>query len=270
MKAVSKTIIACSIAAASMFSAASASAAPFNEFTIAPPDQTKTYKADKITGNYTEVVTFNDNGTFDVSLRWEGGQFVSGEGESAVKNTGLFSDYGIYALYKASGTVSTSGTVTTFTFSPNSGSLTMYLDQNFDTESTKPLTGAGDFTRTDFADDLILATGKPLTGSGTLDSARPSCGSVNGIDCGSFGSTTSFTLSDFGKTFFTEPNPFYTMSFQSGQLNNFQLSGTQTINGSLDVVFSAPGQVPEPASVGLLGLGMLGLYAARRRNKKAA
>jgi hypothetical protein len=38
----------------------------------------------------------------------------------------------------------------------------------------------------------------------------------------------------------------------------------------MDITFNTPGEVPEPASVGLLGLGMLGLYAARRRNKKAA
>jgi len=271
MKAVSKTIIACSIAAASMFGAATASAAPFNEFTIAPEGK-GTFKADKITGNYTEVVTFNADNTFDVSLMWEGGQFVSGAGNSAVKGTGLFNDYGIYALYTARGTVTTNGSVTTFTFLPDSGTLSMYYDAGFNTTSTVPGNGATPFTLANTDDDVLMAFGTPLTGSGSLDASRPSCGDENGIDCGSFGSSTSFTLTDFGANFFIEPDPFYTLSFQSGQLNSFELAGTQVINGSLDVVFSGrpDGEVPEPASVGLLGLGMLGLYAARRRNKKAA
>jgi len=256
MNAVSKTIIACSIAAASVFSTA-AVAAPFNEFTVDPINSNKAnFVADKITGNYTEQATFNADGTFNVSLVWTAGQFVGNGGNTAYgpRVTGLGSDYGLFATYTASGTYSVAGGITTFNFLPNSGNLNLFLE-DYDTET-----------------NILLASGDPMSGEGTLNPGLSTCSATGGINCGSFGASSTFELTAAGSGFFVAPNPFYTMTFQSGQLNNFNPTGTQTINGSLDVVFSTlpDGEVPEPASVGLLGLGMLGLYAARRRNKKAA
>jgi hypothetical protein len=118
-------------------------------------------------------------------------------------------------------------------------------------------------------DDLLLATGNPLAGQGNLDPSLSTCGAGGGagINCGSFGSTTSFLLTaPVGTGFFIAPNPFYDLSFQSGQLNNFTLSGTQVINGSLDVVF---GRVPEPSTTALLGLSLLGLGFTVRRRKQS-
>ena len=275
MNAFKKTIVATSIAAASMFAGATAQAAPFNPFTIDPVGSTANFRADKITGNYTEIATFNDDGTFNVSLYWRAGQFVTNGGNTALTplETGLGFNYGIYALYKASGTVSVNGNITTFNFAPSeAGDLKFVLDaplNNSSTDVIAPVNGRGDFVIAGSDDDVLLATGEPLTGVGTLNPGLSTCG-ADGINCGSFGSNTTFNLTAAGAGFFIAPNPFYSFSFQSGQLNNFNPTGTQTINGSLDVVFSNAAEVPEPASVGLLGLGMLGLYAARRRNKKAA
>jgi len=135
--------------------------------------------------------------------------------------------------------------------------------------ASAPSSGTGSFTLNNTGDDKLLAWGTPVFGSGTLDTTLSTCGAGggSGINCGSFGSETTFSLTADGQAFFINPAPFYNISFQSGQLNNFQPSGTQTINGSLDVVFDGAA-VPEPASLGLLGLGLLGLGAARRRKQK--
>jgi hypothetical protein len=269
----SKTVLACSIAAASLFAASAAQAdvvTVFNPFTVSHTEGTvvTTFTADKITGNYNEVISFDGLGGFAVSLYWTAGQFVTNGGNDAIEagDSRLGVDYGLYGTYMAKGTVVTTAGKTTFTFTPGSGSLNLFLDENRNTTKTNPVNGVTPFTKANFSDDVLIATGDPISGAGNLDPSLSTCGPGKGINCGSFGSTTSFALTvPNGTAFFIAPQPFYDLSFQSGQLNNFTLSGTQTINGSLDVTF---GRVPEPSTTALFGLGLLGLgFTARRRKQ---
>ncbi len=266
-----KKLLAAALATTLGVVSSDALAVVFNDFTVDPSTYSNktTFTADKITGNYVEVASFvptgPGGGTFDVSIQWSAGQFVANDGVTALpgSTTGLGDSlgYGMYGLFQASGTFVTVGGVSTFTFSPG-GSLNLWIDDAGDTTFTAPGSGAAAWTTGSAADDVLIATGAMVSGVGVLDPTLATCVG-GGINCGSFGTTTSFVLEDpEGKDFFILPDPFYKFAFESGQFNNFDPTSQlpQTINGSLDAVF-----IPEPATLALMGIGLIGLGGMRRK-----
>lgn len=278
-----KTLIVAALSAAMGVTSTSAMAV-FLDFQVTEGNLASTplsgpnqFTADKVVGGYNEVITFGA-GTFDASLRWNASDFFSNDGATSVGQSGGTQlnmsqlaaplGYGLYALFQGSGTFVTNGGVTTFTTNPG-GSLSVFTDPSQNTTFTAPATGAGAWATGNDADDILIATGAALAGEGTLDPTLSTCGGGGGqgINCGSFGTTTSFQLTQAGMTYFTAPDPFYNLSFQSGQLNNFTVAGTQQINGSLDVTFGSSA-VPEPGTLALLGIAFAGLGFARRRQSE--
>jgi hypothetical protein len=244
-----------------------ASASLYPEFTVNEGvvlgAASNSFTANKISGTYSEIITFDPGfGTFSVDLRFDAATFslLPSVGQPALtqpdhqlgKSILNPSQYSLYALYNGTGTYSQSaGGASSFSFTPNSGTLAIYIDPTPEVQNDPDLT-------------KLVATGVPTFGQGTLDPTLGTCQN-GGINCGSFGATTTLELTDFGKTYFTAPTSFYSFSFQSGDLNNFQVGLNQKITGSLNVVFG--NAVPEPASIALVGLGLLGVAASRRKRK---
>jgi hypothetical protein len=284
-----KLAVAAGIAASLGLASGLAQAQVYPDFTV---DQNKTgltsgpgtFVADKGIGGYVEVIDFvqttgnavNGTGTFTFSLRWDIDSWYSNNGSTSIDSevSGLGINHDLYALLTGSGSFTTVNGVTTFNTAAGLGSLELWYDDLNNTQFTNtnapapnptPITDqASLFVRTGTADDSqLLASAIVLGGTGTLDPTLQTC-QGGGINCGSFGQTTRIALNANGSQYFTAPVPFYELAFNSGQLNNFSVSGRQIINGSADLVF---GRLPEPSALALVGIALVGLSMTRRRRQ---
>lgn len=290
-----KTTLRAVAAAALLMMTAGAHAAVAQDFTVNPKSNGLTamgsvFQADQVSGLSSARVTYLGANQYESVgyIQYQGfglnGQTV-GVDKTMLNFTGL--GYGLYATFTQ--TFSCSAMLAPgVSCSINTIALSLFGDPGADNEYNQA-TLASDASVTPIGDQVLLGNvDAVINGEAGLNSLGGAFQNVN----------TNFKVTLAGQQYFTEPNPFFNFAFSAfnNSSQGLQCSNGQAPNGTPPnttdpLILANPtlnpcagativainqesgttdfngGDVPEPGALALMGVGLLGMTAYRRKRK---